>query len=74
MMLDEDVVAVSPSTVYRVLAKAGLMKAMERKPISKGTGFVQPLEPHEHWHIDVAYLNVCGTFYYLCIVLDGCSG
>jgi transposase InsO family protein len=28
---------------------------------------------HEHWHIDVAYLNLGGTFYYLCSVLDGAS-
>ncbi len=28
---------------------------------------------HQHWHIDVSYLNICGTFYYLCSVLDGCS-
>jgi putative transposase len=26
-----------------------------------------------HWHIDIAYINVAGTFYYLCSVLDGCS-
>ena len=36
-------------------------------------GFVQPLLPHEHWHVDVSYINICGTFYYLCSVLDGCS-
>ena len=35
--------------------------------------FVQPLAPHEHWHIDIAYLNVAGTFYYLCSILDGAS-
>ena len=34
---------------------------------------MQPLQPHEHWHIDVSYINICGTFYYLCSVLDGCS-
>ena len=34
---------------------------------------MQPLAPHEHWHIDIAYLNVGGTFYYLCSVLDGAS-
>jgi transposase InsO family protein len=34
---------------------------------------VQPLAPHEHWHTDVSYLNICGTFYSLCRVLDGCS-
>ena len=34
---------------------------------------MQPLRPHEHWHIDVSHLNICGTFYYLCSLLDGCS-
>ena len=73
MMLDADVVAVSPSSVYRVLAQAGLLDNRKCLPSKKGTGFVQPLAPHEHWHVDVSYLNICGTFYYLCSVLDGCS-
>jgi hypothetical protein len=25
---------------------------------------------HQHWHIDVSYLNIGGTFYYLCSILD----
>ncbi|MCG8423969.1 MAG: hypothetical protein MJE77_39255 [Proteobacteria bacterium] len=41
------------------------------KPSRKGTGFVQPLAAHDHWHIDVAHLNVAGTFYYLCALLGG---
>lgn len=73
MMLDEDVVAVSPATVYRVLKNAGLLGKREVKPSLKGTGFVHPLRAHEHWHIDIAYLNLGGTFYYLCSVLDGFS-
>jgi len=73
MMLDQDVVAVSPSSVYRVLSAAGLLKRWNNKPSKKGTGFVQPLKPHEHWHIDISYINICGTFYYLCSILDGCS-
>lgn len=73
MMLDRDIVAVSPSSVYRVLKAAGLVRAWNRKPSRKGTGFQQPLRPHEHWHIDVAYINIAGTFYYLCTILDGCS-
>lgn len=72
MMLDADVVACSPSTVYRVLKAAGLLQR-QHNPSSKGKGFEQPLVPHEHWHVDVSYLNICGTFYYLCSVLDGCS-
>jgi putative transposase len=73
MMLDADVVAVSPSSVYRVLSGAGLMKAHNSKPSLKGKGFQQPLRPHEHWHTDVSYINVAGTFFYLCSLLDGCS-
>jgi transposase InsO family protein len=73
MMLDEDVVAVSPTSVYRVLSAAGLLDRWNRKPSKKGTGFEQPLRAHEHWHVDIAYLNVAGTFYYLCSVLDGFS-
>jgi transposase InsO family protein len=73
MMLDQDVVAASPATVYRVLARAGLLDRWNPKPSKKGTGFVQPLRPHQHWHIDIAYLNIGGTFYYLCSILDGAS-
>ena len=74
MMLDEDVVAVSPATVYRVLSAAGeLRRWNSRSASTKGTGFQQPLKPHEHWHIDVSYINVCSTFYYFIGVLDGCS-
>jgi transposase InsO family protein len=73
MMLDADVAACSPASVYRVLSAAGVLERHHRKPSSKGTGFVQPLAPHEHWHVDVSYLNIAGTFYYLCSLLDGCS-
>lgn len=73
MMLDADIVAVSPSSVWRVLGKAGLLRKWQGKPSKKGTGFEQPLQPHEHWHTDLSYINISGTFYYLCSVLDGCS-
>jgi hypothetical protein len=73
MMLDQDVVAVSPASVWRVLKQAGLLSRWKVKPSRKGTGFEQPLAPHQHWHVDVSYINLSGTFYYLCSVLDGCS-
>jgi len=73
MMLDDDVVAVSPASVYRVLKQANRLDHRRFSPSKKGTGFVQPLLPHEHWHVDVSYINVSGTFYYLTSVLDGCS-
>jgi len=73
MMIDQGVVAVSPATVYRVLKKAGRLDRWKRAPSKKGTGFHQPVGPHEHWHVDISYINVAGTFFYLCSILDGYS-
>jgi len=73
MMLDADVVAVSPSSTYRVLKSAGLLDRKNVKASKKGTGFKQPKKPHSHWHIDISYLNLGGTFYFLISVLDGYS-
>jgi putative transposase len=73
MMIDTDIAAASPSSVYRVLANAGLLNKWNGKKSKKGTGFVQPLEAHQHWHIDISYINICGTFYYMCSILDGFS-
>ena len=73
MMLDADVVACSPASVYRVLKKAGLLAGQTPHVTKKGTGFVQPLKAHQEWHVDVSYLNIAGTFYFLCSILDGYS-
>lgn len=73
MMLDEEVAAVSPSSVYRVLSEAGLLRLSLAQPSSKGQGFDQPERPHQHWHIDMTYLNMGGTFYYMCSIIDGYS-
>jgi putative transposase len=73
MMLDADVVAVSPASVWRVLHAAGRLARWNRKSSSKGHGFQPPPGPHQHWHVDISYLNLAGTFYYLCSVLDGYS-
>jgi transposase InsO family protein len=73
MMLDADVVAVSPSSVYRVLKAAGRIEAFNGSPSKKGTGFQHPLKAHDHWHVDISYLNISGTFYYLASLLDGYS-
>jgi putative transposase len=73
MMLDADVVACSPASVYRVLKKAGLLAGAAPNITKKGTGYVQPLTPHQEWHVDISYLNIAGTFYFLCSILDGYS-
>ncbi len=59
MMLDADVVAVSPASVWRVLKQAGLLSRWKTRPSRKGNGFEQPPQPH--WHIDVSYI-LCGAF------------
>ena len=46
MMLDADIVAVSPASVWRVLSRAGLLRKWNGKPSKKGTGFEQPPQPH----------------------------
>jgi putative transposase len=73
MMIDADVAAVSPASVWRVLGQAGRLRRASSVTSKKGTGFVQPVAVHEHWHIDIAHINIHGTFYYLCAVIDGAS-
>ena len=70
MMMDAGIVAASPGSVYRVLSQAGAPSRWEAKPSKKGKGFVPPPSAHAHWHIDVSTLNLSGTFYYLCGILD----
>ena len=73
-MLDLNIVAVSPSSVYRILKKAGLLnKWNTNKRNLKGTGFNQPDYPHKHWHVDIKYLSFNGSFLFLISVLDGYS-
>ncbi len=74
MMIDDNIVAVSPSTTYRVLKSAGLLNRWNRvKRSAKGQGFNQPTLPHQHWHIDIKYVNYHGTFLFLISVIDGYS-
>lgn len=73
-MLDEDIVAASPSSVYRVLKRSGLLNKWNTdKKNLKGTGFKQPDGPHCHWHTDIKYLNFNGSYLFLISVIDGYS-
>ena len=40
LMMDADIIAVSPSLVYRVLSQAGALRRWEAKPSKKGKGFM----------------------------------
>jgi transposase len=74
MMIDEDIVSVSPSTTYRVLKQAGLLSRWNTDD-QKSTKrpFVQPTAPHEQWHIDIKYVNVMGTFLFFIGIIEGYS-
>ena len=72
MMMDVNVVACSPGTVCNVLRQADVLRP-RGKESRKGQGFVQPLTAHEHWHIDVARINIAGTFVFMATVIDGFS-
>lgn len=73
-MLDNNIVAASPSSVYRILKKEGLLNKWNvTKRNTKGSGFNQPDYPHKHWHTDIKYLNFNGTLLFLISVLDGYS-
>jgi putative transposase len=52
---------------------SGNFAEVEPEAPKKGTGFHQPPQQHQHRHIDISYLNVCATFYYLCSILNGYS-
>lgn len=67
MMRDDDV-ETTPASVYR------MFKATGRLGRTKGTGFVQLQRLHEHWPVEVSYINVTGMSYHLTSFLDGCSG
>jgi hypothetical protein len=53
-MLDADIVAATPPSVWRVPSQAGMLSKWKGEPPQKGTGFEQPLAAHRHWHIDVS--------------------
>lgn len=73
MMMDQDIVATSPATVYRVMKTEGLLGRWTAKNTLRGTGFTQPEGPHQHWHIDISYIRAGDTYCYLCSVIDGYS-
>jgi len=73
-MLDEGAVAASPASVYRTLKEHALLGRWNKNGTSaRGGGFEQPSRAHEHWHVDIKYVNFKGTFLFLISVIDGWS-
>ena len=73
MMMDKDIVYIAPSTVYHILKSSNVMRGRNTKRSKKGTGFEQPLKPHEHWHSDITNVTIGDTVYFLISIIDGYS-
>ena len=70
-MLDESVVAVSASSVYRVLREANLVCGWKPKPKVKGSGRGEPPRRlDEKWQTDIKYVRVGTMNYYLLSFMD----
>lgn len=70
-MLDENVCAVSSSTVYRVLREANLVCRWQPKQKVKGQGRSDaPGRPDQLWQTDIRYTKVSSRNYYLLSFLD----
>lgn len=73
-MIDEGVSALYPSSVYRILKKNNLLNTWNKKKTnSKGSGYKQPKNPHQQWHIDIKYIFFGKRFYFLISIIDGYS-
>jgi len=71
-MIDADIVYSSPSTVYRVLSKAGLL--IRWAPArSLGDPPAKPERPNQKWHTDLMQINHEGNIYYYQAVIDAYS-
>ena len=70
-MLDKGVVAVSASSVYRVLREANLVCGWKPTPKVKGSGRAQPpFRPDQKWQTDIKYVRVGARNYYLLSFMD----
>lgn len=69
-MVDEDVVCLSPSTVYRILKEANLVCPWRRRRKRRRQEQEKASRPNEIWATDVMYVQVSGTTYFFVSFLD----
>ena len=68
-MIDEDIAYVSPSTVYAVLRRHGLVTTRKEKIFLSKERY-RPIRPDEIWQCDIMYVKVKGRFFYLIVFID----
>lgn len=72
MMIDQDIVYASPSTVYRHLKQQGLlMRWAEVRSLGPKPAF--PTAPNQKWHTDLMVLEIEGINYYYQGIMDAYS-
>lgn len=73
-MIDENIVYISESAVYRILRCFKLLgKAFKENDGALKEYKNKPQYVHHHWHTDIAYVILSGIHYYLIFMLDGYS-
>ena len=73
MMVDDDIVYLSPTAVYRILDRHDLLYRWKRPAPGMGKKVPVATYPDEVWHVDLMYLWVKGRWYFLVTVLDSYS-
>lgn len=72
MMIDQDIVYTSPSTVYRYLKSEGLLMRWAPAGIP-GPKPALPTAPNQKWHTDLMILKIDGNNYYYQGIIDAYS-
>ena len=68
-LMDEDLAYLSPSSVYRILKKHGLITPWNRAKWAS-TRPEHAKRPDERWQTDIMYIKIRGRFFYLLIFID----
>jgi transposase InsO family protein len=69
-MVDEGVACLSPSTVYRILKEAGLVRGWKTQERRKGEERPKAAAADERWQSDLLYVKIAGRNYFLIQFVD----
>lgn len=69
-MVDEDVVCVSPSTVYRILKEGNLVHPWRRRSKRRREEDEKATRPNEIWATDLMYIQVGAATYFFVSFMD----
>jgi transposase InsO family protein len=69
-MVDEDVVCLSPSTVYRILKEANLVCPWRRRSKRRREQDEKATQPNQIWATDLMYVQVGGGTYFFVSFID----